>query len=49
MDGCHKLLERFNYPWEMMPLILVILKDAEADVEEASRRIDEGSYFFQIF
>ncbi|XP_066157359.1 doublesex and mab-3 related transcription factor 1-like isoform X4 [Euwallacea fornicatus] len=42
LEDCHKLLEKFNYPWEMMPLVYTILKDARADLEEASRRIDEG-------
>jgi hypothetical protein len=28
----------------MMPLMYAILKDARADLEEASRRIDEGEY-----
>ncbi|KAF7270154.1 hypothetical protein GWI33_016844 [Rhynchophorus ferrugineus] len=42
LDDCQKLLEKFNYPWEMMPLMYAILKDARADLEEASRRIDEG-------
>lgn len=42
LDDCQKLLDRFKYPWEMMPLMYVILKDAQADIEEASRRIDEG-------
>lgn len=47
-----KLLERFRYPWEMLPLMLVILKDAQADLEEASRRIAEGEkprYFIFLF
>ncbi|XP_046434026.1 protein doublesex-like isoform X1 [Neodiprion virginianus] len=38
-----KLLERFRYPWEMLPLMFVILKDARADLEEASRRITEAN------
>ncbi|NP_001345539.1 male-specific doublesex isoform m isoform 1 [Tribolium castaneum] len=42
LEDCQKLLERFKYPWEMMPLMYAILKDARADLEEASRRIDEG-------
>ncbi|XP_050297089.1 protein doublesex-like isoform X2 [Anthonomus grandis grandis] len=42
LEDCHKLLEKFNYPWEMMPLMYAILKDARADLEEASRRIDEA-------
>ncbi|XP_060516133.1 protein doublesex isoform X2 [Cylas formicarius] len=42
LEDCQKLLEKFNYPWEMMPLMYAILKDARADLEEASRRIDEG-------
>lgn len=44
-----KLLERFRYPWEMLPLMLVILKDAQADLEEASRRISEGKNNFSSF
>ncbi|XP_018322942.1 protein doublesex-like isoform X2 [Agrilus planipennis] len=42
LEVCQKLLERFKYPWEMMPLMYAILKDARGDLEEASRRIDEG-------
>ncbi|CAH1121868.1 unnamed protein product [Ceutorhynchus assimilis] len=42
LEDCHKLLEKFNYPWEMMPLMYAILKDARGDLEEASRRIDEA-------
>lgn len=44
LDHCHKLLEKFHYPWEMMPLMYVIVKDAGGILEEASRRIDEGKY-----
>ncbi|XP_048509157.1 protein doublesex isoform X3 [Athalia rosae] len=40
------LLQRFRYPWEMLPLMLVILKDAQADLEEASRRIAEAHRWF---
>uniref|UniRef100_A0AAR5Q2T2 DM domain-containing protein n=1 Tax=Dendroctonus ponderosae TaxID=77166 RepID=A0AAR5Q2T2_DENPD len=42
LEDCHKLLEKFHYPYEMMPLMYAILKDARADLDEASRRIDEG-------
>ncbi|XP_030374811.1 protein doublesex [Scaptodrosophila lebanonensis] len=42
LDYCQKLLEKFRYPWELMPLMYVILKDAGADIEEASRRIEEA-------
>ncbi|XP_055382792.1 protein doublesex-like [Condylostylus longicornis] len=42
LEYCHKLLEKFHYPWEMMPLMYVILKYAGADIDEATRRIDEG-------
>lgn len=42
LDYCQKLLEKFRYPWELMPLMYVILKDAGADIDEASRRIEEG-------
>lgn len=36
------LLEKLHYPWEMMTLMYVILKDAGGDVAEAHQRIDEG-------
>ncbi|CAH1637604.1 unnamed protein product [Spodoptera littoralis] len=42
VDNCNKLLEKFHYSWEMMPLVLVILNYAGSDVDEASRKIDEG-------
>lgn len=44
LDYCQKLLEKFRYPWELMPLMYVILKDADANIEEASRRIEEGKF-----
>ncbi|KAL1501950.1 hypothetical protein ABEB36_007174 [Hypothenemus hampei] len=42
LEDCHKLLDKFNYTWEMMPLMYAILKDSHADLDEASRRIDEA-------
>ncbi|KAL0869309.1 hypothetical protein ABMA27_007569 [Loxostege sticticalis] len=42
VENCHKLLEKFHYSWEMMPLVLVILNYAGSDLDEASRKIDEG-------
>nr|BAN82533.1 doublesex [Lymantria dispar] len=42
VESCHKLMEKFNYSWEMMPLMLVILNYARSDLDEASRKIDEG-------
>lgn len=36
------LLEKLRYPWEMMPLMYVILKGADGDVHKAHQRIDEG-------
>lgn len=36
------MIEKFHYPWEMMPLLYVILKYAKGDVEEASRELYEG-------
>lgn len=42
VENCHKLLEKFHYSWEMMPLIFVILNYAGSDLDEASRKIDEG-------
>ncbi|KAK9754316.1 Doublesex dimerization domain [Popillia japonica] len=41
LHDCHKLLDKFQYPWEMMPLLYAIMKLAP-NLEEASRRIDEG-------
>ncbi|XP_058118313.1 lateral signaling target protein 2 homolog [Anopheles coustani] len=35
------LLEKLSYPWEMMPLMYVILKSADGDVQKAHQRIDE--------
>lgn len=48
LDDCQKLLEKFKYPWEMMPLMYAILKDS-ADIEEASKRIAEGVYFTSYY
>lgn len=42
LEHCQKLLEKFRYPWELMPLMYVILKDAGTDIDEATRRIEEG-------
>ncbi|XP_062565008.1 uncharacterized protein LOC134227444 isoform X3 [Armigeres subalbatus] len=36
------LLEKLHYPWEMMPLMYVILKGADGDVHKAHQRIDEA-------
>ncbi|XP_041968926.1 protein doublesex isoform X2 [Aricia agestis] len=44
VENCHKLLEKFHYSWEMMPLVLVILNYAGSNIEEASRKIDEAQY-----
>nr|BAM93340.1 doublesex [Trypoxylus dichotomus] len=41
LQDCHKLLDKFQYPWEMMPLLYAIMKLAP-NLEEASKRIDEG-------
>ncbi|KAG7204296.1 hypothetical protein KM043_002117 [Ampulex compressa] len=38
-----KLLELFHYPWEMISLMYVIVKDSGANIEEAVRRILEAS------
>ncbi|XP_068619253.1 doublesex- and mab-3-related transcription factor 1 isoform X2 [Battus philenor] len=42
VENCHRLLEKFHYSWEMMPLVLAILNYAGSDLDEASRKIDEG-------
>lgn len=38
------MIEKFHYPWEMMPLLYVILKYAKGDLEEASKQLFEGEY-----
>ncbi|XP_076165516.1 transcription factor doublesex isoform X1 [Ptiloglossa arizonensis] len=43
-----KLLELFQYSWEMLPLMYVILKDAGANLEEAVRRIVEASIVYHL-
>ncbi|KAH9630784.1 hypothetical protein HF086_001012 [Spodoptera exigua] len=42
MENCNKLLDKFHYTWEMMPLVLVILNYAGSDVDEAARKIEEA-------
>ncbi|XP_055910261.1 protein doublesex-like [Eupeodes corollae] len=49
LDSCRQLLDKFQYPWEMMPLIYVILEDANVNIEEASRRIEEGQVVVSNF
>ncbi|KAM3962530.1 LOW QUALITY PROTEIN: transcription factor doublesex [Aphomia sociella] len=44
VENCQKLLEKFHYSWEMMPLVLVILNYAGSDLDEASRKIDEAHW-----
>lgn len=41
-----QLLEKLHYPWEMMPLMYVILKGANGDVAKAHQRIDEVQMLF---
>lgn len=35
MDQCLIILEKFHYPWEMMPLVYVILKGVHGNVDRA--------------
>ncbi|XP_068619252.1 doublesex- and mab-3-related transcription factor 1 isoform X1 [Battus philenor] len=44
VENCHRLLEKFHYSWEMMPLVLAILNYAGSDLDEASRKIDEAHW-----
>ncbi|XP_037943078.1 uncharacterized protein LOC119675931 [Teleopsis dalmanni] len=44
IGNSEKLLQKFGYPYELMPLMYVIVRYAKADMEEASRSIDEGQY-----
>lgn len=43
LEKSQKMIERFNYPWEMMPLLYVILKYANGDLEEATNQLSEGN------
>lgn len=43
LEDCQRLLEKFRYPWEMMPLMYAILKDSNGDLEEATKRIDDAN------
>ncbi|EAL41513.3 AGAP004050-PC [Anopheles gambiae str. PEST] len=43
------LLEKLGYPWEMMPLMYVILKSADGDVQKAHQRIDEGKRHIKTY
>lgn len=37
-----KLVELFRYPWETIPLMYAIVKDADAELAEAVKRIAEA-------
>lgn len=41
-------MEKLGYPWEMMPLMYVILKSADGDVQKAHQRIDEGKLAMMV-
>lgn len=43
LDKSQKMIERFRYPWEMMPLLYVILKYANGDLDEATNQLNEGN------
>lgn len=43
LEKSQKMIERFSYPWEMMPLLYVILKYANGDLEEATNQLSEGN------
>lgn len=44
--GCSAgLVQRFNYPWESLSLMYVILKNCRADPEVAIRSITKGKLF----
>jgi len=42
LEGSQKILEKFRYPYEMMPLCYAILKNANGDIDEASKQLFEG-------
>lgn len=39
-------MEKFHYPWEMMPLLYVIVKYAKSDEDEAIKEISEGNFLY---
>uniref|UniRef100_A0A1A9V4N9 Doublesex dimerisation domain-containing protein n=1 Tax=Glossina austeni TaxID=7395 RepID=A0A1A9V4N9_GLOAU len=49
ISNSQKLIEKFGYPWEMMPLMYVILKDTSGDIDEASKRIEEGQQVIEEY
>lgn len=49
LDKSQKMIERFHYPWEMMPLLYVILKYANGDLEEATNQLNEGNQLIYSF
>lgn len=46
LDFSQRMIEKFNYPYEMMPLLYVILKYAKGDLDEASKQLFEGTELF---
>lgn len=48
LEKSQKMIERFNYPWEMMPLLYVILKYANGDLEEATNQLSEGNKMLRL-
>lgn len=48
LEKSQKMIERFQYPWEMMPLLYVILKYANGDLEEATNQLSEGNEMQQF-
>lgn len=45
LDFCLKLKDRFNFTWNMIALVRVILKLNKENQDEAWRQIYEGKYF----
>lgn len=46
IEHSEHIMHRYGYTWEMMPLLYTILSLVNGNIDEAFRRIDEGSSFY---
>lgn len=52
VEYSEQIMLKYGYTWEMMPLLYTILSLVHGNVDEAFKRIDEGSvylYFLLVF
>lgn len=47
LDLCHRIREKFDLSWKMIPLVDTILKYSKENQEEAWRQIEEGKITFR--